>query len=158
MQFSKDSFGHSIAGCLLPTITFTSPAMSKLLAFSAAVLLATSSFAGQKDQYSYRDFVKYRNTSKADTELHAFLQGIAYTIRNEYVCDDKDTENLGNPVAIVDELLRFANTDWGKFYLEYEGGYGVLRNPMTVGDVMLKFYTQHSRCKRLARTKEQFAR
>jgi hypothetical protein len=136
----------------------TIPPMSKFLALSVAMLLATASAAAQPDQYSYRDFVKYANTSKADTQLHAFLQGIAYTIRNDYVCDDKDSENLRNPAAIVDELLHFATTDWGKFYLEYEGSFGVMRYPMTVGDVMLKFYTQHSRCKRLPRVKEQFAR
>ena len=72
----------------------TIPPMSKFLALSVAMLLETASAAAQPDQYSYRDFVKYANTSKADTQLHAFLQGIAYTIRNDYVCDDKDSENL----------------------------------------------------------------
>lgn len=132
--------------------------MLKFLILFVALLPTTASVAAQPEQYSYKDFVKYANSSKVDTQLHAFLQGIAYTIRSDYVCDDKDSENLRNPAAIVDELLKFSATDWGKFYLEYEGSFGVMHYPMTVGDVMLKFYTQHSRCKRLQKTKEQFAR
>lgn len=131
--------------------------MSKLFVLFVTMLLANASVAVQPDKYSYRDFVKYAATSKADTQLHAFLQGIAYTIRNDYVCNDKDSNSLRNPTAIVDELLQFAATDWGKFYLEYEGSFGVMHSQMTVGDVMLKFYTQHSRCIRLLKAKEQFA-
>lgn len=155
---SKSRWAEIARGASLLLSRSTVGLMLKLLILSVAMLVASASSAGQPEEYSYRDFVKYANTSKADKQLHAFLQGIAYTIRADYICDDKDSENLRKPTAIVDELLHFAATDWGRYYLEYEGSFGVMRYPMTVGDVMLKFYTQHSRCKQNPKAKEQFAR
>jgi hypothetical protein len=123
-----------------------------------ALLVTTTNASAQTADYSYRDFVKYSSTSRADKQLHAFLEGEAYVILADYVCDKKDTDTLHRPDAIVEELLRFATTDWGKLYLEYEGSLGVMRYPMTVGDVMLKYYTQHSHCQWLGKAKAQFAR
>lgn len=129
-----------------------------LLALTFALLISATNAYAQTDEYSYRDFVKYSNTSRVDKQLHAYLQGIAYVIRADYVCDEKDTDTLRRPTAIVEELLSFATTDWGKLYLEMESSFGILRFTMTVGDVMLKYYTQHSHCQRLDKAKKQFAR
>ena len=113
----------------------------------------------QPSELLYRDFIKYSSTSRQDKELRAFVEGMAYAIRSDYDCfDDRDRNALRKPEAAIDELLAFGKTDWGRLYAERTGQMGVARMDMTVGDVMFKVFTEHSRCRPIAKKRDQLTR
>jgi hypothetical protein len=107
---------------------------------------------------TYQDFVRLQASSRADANLKSYLQGIALAILTDYECDEVSERVLKQPSAIVDELLKFSKTEWGAYYLAYDFGIAGQSGKMTVGSVMHKVFTQHSRCKLATRKREQLPR
>ena len=133
--------------------------MLRLKHFTVLLGMVASAAIAQPNELLYRDFIKHSNTSRQDRELRAFVAGIAFAIRSDYDCfDDRDRDALRRPEATIDELLAFGKTDWGRVYAERTGQMGVARMDMTVGDVMVKVFTEHSRCRPIAKKREQLTR
>jgi hypothetical protein len=142
---------HTLASRALPAFRTTLTAV--LLSLSASL-----SFSAEPGSLTYKELVKSPEAAKSDREFKAYLLGIGYAILMDHVCSFSDEDKLKNPNAVIDELIAFAKSTWGRLYLEGTKGLGGLHYDMSAGNALYKIFTEHSRCIPLNRKKEQLER
>lgn len=135
--------------------------LSSYLAAAALALAFTPTLASGADDVrktTYKELVANPSAARRNENLRAYLLGLGDAIWMDYVCDEADRKTVTNSDAIIDSLIDFSRSAWGKLYLEGTSGVGGINYDMSAGNALLKMFTEHSRCRPYDRRKQQFER
>lgn len=135
--------------------------LRRLVSLAAVVsALGTSAMAHASEfaPLSYVDLVRQPATAKRNPQFLAYLLGVGEAIQIEYICNEADRATLSSPSAMIDALVSFSNTAWGRFYLEGTAGIGGIHYDLRSGEALIKIFTEHSRCQPYSRQKNQLER